>query len=150
MQNATSRGARDEMRGRGRLRRLFQPPAQPHALPAARPVKIALRSAHLMATSVLVGGHAFGAPTRALLPWLYVAIVTGLGMAFYEAFPSLSFLFEGWGLMLLAKLALLCAVPFTSRARLPILLAVVALASVASHMPRRFRHYSVLYRRVTR
>jgi hypothetical protein len=134
----------------GWLPRLFQPPAHSHALPGARLCKIALRTVHLMVTSVLVGGHAFGAPARSLIPWLCVAIATGVGMVFYEAYPSLSFLFEGWGLMLLAKLALLCVVPFTGRLRLPILLAVVALASIASHMPRRLRHYSLLHRKTTR
>ena len=34
--------------------------------------------------------------------------------------------------------------------RLPILLAVVVLASVGSHMPAKFRYYSVIYRQVLR
>ena len=117
-------------------------------MPTHGPAKIALRTAHLMATSVLVGGHAFGAPPHALLPWLYAAVATGAGMIFFEAYPSLGFLFQGWGLMLLAKLALLCWIPFAGKACFPILLAVVAIASIASHMPGRLRHYSVLYRRV--
>ena len=33
---------------------------------------------------------------------------------------------------------------------LPILLVIVAIAAIASHMPARFRHYSMLYRRVIR
>ena len=33
-------------------------------------------------------------------------------------------------------------------ARVPLLVAVVVLAGVGSHMPRAFRHYSVLERRV--
>ena len=130
-----------------------QPPAEPaeaRPLPGARFCKIALRTVHLMAISVLVGGHGFGAPAAALLPWLYVAVATGLGMIFYEAYPSMDFLFEGWGLMLMAKLALLCLIPFAWRLRFPILLAVVAIAAIASHLPRRYRHYSVRYRRVLR
>jgi hypothetical protein len=71
-------------------------------------------------------------------------------MIFYEAYPTLGFLFEGWGLMLLAKLGLLCALGLVSRARLPILLAVVALAAIGSHMPRRWRHFSILHRKVMR
>jgi hypothetical protein len=101
-----------------------------------------------MATSVLVGGHAFGAPPHELLPWLYAAVATGVGMTLFEAYPSLNFLFQGWGLMLLAKLALLCMIPFAGKVQFPILLIVVAIASIASHMPGRFRHYSVLDRRV--
>jgi hypothetical protein len=119
-------------------------------LPAARLCKIGLRTAHLMATSVLVGGYAFGAPAARLLPWLYVAIATGVAMIFYEAYPNWSFFFEGWGLMLLAKLALLGALGFAGLPRVPILLAAVAVASIGSHMPRRWRHYSLLHRRVMR
>ena len=133
-------------------------------LPAARLCKIALRTAHLMATSVLVGGYAFGAPGARLMPWLYGVIATGVAMTFYEAYPKLrpstptagvpgtplDFVFEGWGLLLLAKLALLALLPFAGRARLPVLLAAVAVASIGSHMPRRWRHYSLLHRRVMR
>jgi len=103
-----------------------------------------------MSTSVLVGACAFAAPGHALLPWLYVALVSGIAMIFFEAYPSLSFFFEGWGLMLIAKLALLCAIPFAARLRLPLLLAAVAVASIGSHMPRRFRHYSLLSKKLTR
>ena len=135
-----------------------QKPARQHpgtsttnaSLPAARLCKIALRTAHLMATSVLVGGYVFGAPATRLQPWLYGAIATGVAMTFYEAYPRLDFVFEGWGLMLLVKLALLARLPFAGRARLPILLATVAVASIGSHMPRRWRHYSLLHRRVMR
>ena len=123
---------------------------EPRALPAARLCKVALRTAHLMATSVLVGGYAFGAPATRLAPWLYVAIATGVGMIFYEAYPKLDFVFEGWGMMTLIKLALLCRLGVAGRARVPILLAAVAVASIGSHMPRRWRHYSLLHRRVMR
>jgi hypothetical protein len=45
-------------------------------------------------------------------------------------------------------LALLALVPLCPGARLGPLVAVVVLASVGAHMPRRLRHYSVLERRV--
>lgn len=135
------------MQNEGWLSRLFAP-EQPRSIPYGRVWKITLRTAHLMVISVLVGGHAFSAPVGALRPLLYVAIATGAGMMILEAYPSLHFIFEGWGLLLLSKLALLCCIPFAWKQRVPILLAVVAIASVASHMQGRFRHYSVIYRRV--
>jgi hypothetical protein len=107
-----------------------------------------MRTLHLMATGTLLGGHVFGAPAGQLTPLLYAAIVTGASLIVLEAWPTLHFVFEGWGLMVLAKLALLCAVLFAWRQRVPLLLAVVALASIGSHMPARFRHYSFYYRRV--
>lgn len=101
-----------------------------------------------MAAGMLLGGHAFNAPAGELRLWLYLAIASGAGLIVLEAYPSLHFVFEGWGVLLLLKLALLVAIPFAWSARVPILLAVVALAAVGSHMPARFRHYSLLYRRV--
>jgi hypothetical protein len=50
--------------------------------------------------------------------------------------------------MVLTKLALFCMIPFFWAYRVPILLAVVFLASVGSHMPSRCRFYSFVHRRV--
>jgi hypothetical protein len=129
------------------LQRRLQP-RRSRSLPYPRFFKIAFRTAHLMAISTLVGGHAFGGPVSTLKPVLYVAIVTGGGLIFLETYPSLHFLFELWWLMVLGKLILLCLIPFFWARRFPILLVVVAIASVGSHMPLRFRHYSLLYRKV--
>ena len=136
------------MGNQGWFQRLFQP-ALPPVVPYGRACKIALRTAHLMAAGMLLGGHAFNAPANELRLWLYLAIASGAGLILLEAFPSLHFVFEGWGVLLLVKLVLLVVIPFAWSARVPILLAVVALASVGSHMPARFRHYSLLYRRTT-
>ena len=50
--------------------------------------------------------------------------------------------------MVLLKLAMLLAVPLFWEFRLLLLLLVVVIASVGSHMPARYRHYSFLHRRV--
>jgi hypothetical protein len=123
-------------------------PGRPHLIPYRRAFSIAFRTVHLMAISIMVGGHGFQATAGQLRPWLYVSIVTGAGLIVLESYPTLHFLFEGWGVLLLLKLVLLCAIPFAWNHRFPILLAVVLLAGVGSHLPRRFRHYSFLYGRV--
>jgi hypothetical protein len=116
-----------------------------HAIPYARYWNILFRTLHLIAISLLVGGHAFGASTGQLRLLLYGAIVTGVGMAVVDAYPSFQFLHQGWGLFLLLKLTLLCVIPFAWSYRLPILIAVIVIGSVGSHMPRKFRHYSLIY-----
>ncbi len=99
--------------------------------------------------SVLVGGHAFDVPSDRLYPVLWAVIGTGTILIALEAYAvSFRWLFQGRGLAVLAKLALLLVIPFAWPARLPILLAVIVLASVGSHMPARFRYYSVTERRV--
>lgn len=122
----------------------IQSPTEKRSIPYERAWKIAFRTLHLVAISILVGGHAFGASADQLRPLLYGAIVTGVGMATLEAYPSLQFIHQGWGLFLLLKLALLCTVPFMWSSRLPILIAVIIIGSVGSHMPRKFRHYSLI------
>lgn len=109
---------------------------------------IALRTAHIAAMGVLLGGHAFDVPREQLMLSLWLTIGTGLALAAVEIGPRLLWFHQGRGLMTLTKLALLCAVPFAWDYRLPILLAVVVLASVGSHMSARYRYYSVLQRRV--
>lgn len=113
-----------------------------------RALNIALRTAHIGAMGTLLGGHAFDvAPDRLHLA-LWLTVGTGLGLASLETGGKISWLHEARGFMTLVKLGLLLMVPLAWSWRLPILLTVVVLGSVGSHMPRRYRHYSVLHRRV--
>lgn len=108
---------------------------------------MAFRTVHIAAISVLVGGHVFSIPPERLLAWLWVAIFSGAALMAIEVYPSVDWLAEGAGLVVLVKLALLCIVPFAWGARVPLLFTALALASVGSHMRGRYRHYSVIYRR---
>jgi hypothetical protein len=96
----------------------------------------------------LLGGHAFNVDPDRLLLALWLTIGTGVVLAALETKGKLSWFHEVRGVMNLVKLGLLLLVPLLWDYRLGILLTVVALGSVASHMPRTFRHYSLLYRRV--
>jgi len=113
-----------------------------------RALNIASRTAHLVAMGVLLGGHAFNVPAGSLEPILWLTVGTGVVLAVLESRFRLTWIHEARGALILVKLALICAVPFAWDFRLPILLAVTAVGSVGSHMPRRFRHYSVVYRSV--
>ena len=119
-------------------------------LVGARGWNIALRTAHIAATGVLLGGHVFGQPRERLALSLYVSVGTGVALAVSEIGVSWLWFHQLRGLMTLGKLVLLCGVPLFWTARVPILLGVVVLGSVGSHMPARFRYYSVLYRQVIR
>ncbi|NLX97079.1 MAG: hypothetical protein GXY83_12965 [Rhodopirellula sp.] len=111
---------------------------------------IACRTAHIASMGVLLGGHAYDVPASRLLTALWLTIGTGLVMIALESGGSLVWFHQGRGLMTLAKLALMLLVPVLWKWRLPILLLVVILASVGSHMPARYRYYSVLYREILR
>ena len=125
---------------------LFPNPLRP--LPYARAWNIALRTAHIAVTGILLGGHAFEVDEGRLRTMLYLSILTGVGLTAVEAYPSCRWLYQGRGVIVLLKLVLLCLIPVWWEHRLLMLLVIVVIASVGSHMPARFRYYSLVHRRV--
>jgi hypothetical protein len=109
---------------------------------------IGARTVHLAATGILLGGHVFGAGAGPLMPLLWVAIASGAVMMAIELYPTAHWAHQVCALFVYAKLGVLCLVPFLWAHRVPLLLAVLVLASVGAHAPRRVRHYSVWFRRV--
>jgi len=99
-------------------------------------------------TGILLGGHVFGAGAGPLMPLLWVAIASGAVMMAIELYPTAHWAHQVCALFVYAKLGVLCLVPFLWAQRVPLLLAVLVLASVGAHAPRRVRHYSVWFRRV--
>jgi hypothetical protein len=93
---------------------------------------------------MLLGGHFFGIAPGRLLLLLYLAILTGAALGIAEIYPNWHSVFEVRSLAIAAKLVLLCLIPLLWDYRVGILLIVLVVASASSHMPRRFRHYSVL------
>jgi hypothetical protein len=116
----------------------------PPAVSASRAWNIALRTAHIGVTGMLLGGHFFGIAAGRLLPLLYMAILTGAALGIAEIYPNWRSAFEVRSLVIAAKVLILCLVPLLWTYRLAILMVVMVMASAGSHMPRRFRHYSVL------
>jgi len=129
---------------RGAFRR-WAFPAQPRPLPHGRWPSIALRSIHLAAFSILLGGHVLGAEPALLRPYLSVTVLSGVGLLALEAYGAgLYWLFMGKGLMVLGKLGLLLLIPLFWEARVVLLLLAVVVASVGSHMPARYRNAMLL------
>ena len=115
---------------------------------SARGLNIAFRTAHIAAMGVLLGGYAFDVDPSRLIPSVLICVVTGIVLGGVEAGLRLVWFHQGRGLMTIAKLLLLLAVPLLqnySSCRLTLLVAVVVIASIGSHMPARFRYYSILY-----
>ncbi|MFQ5848178.1 MAG: hypothetical protein ACE5IQ_10985 [Candidatus Methylomirabilales bacterium] len=124
-------------------------PERVRVLPGARAWSITFRTLHLAAFGVLLGGHAFSVDAEKLLSYLWLTILSGLGLIALEVYAEgLYWLFLGKGITVLAKLGILLAVPLFWEQRVALLVTVVVIASVGSHMPARFRHYSFLHGRV--
>jgi hypothetical protein len=123
-------------------------PAHTWQLRQARGISIGFRTVHLAAFGSLLGGHIFAVDPAVLLPYLYFTILSGLGLSIVEAYGVACYwLFMGKGLVVLLKLALLLLIPVFWEARVVLLVLVVVIASVGSHMPARYRNYSVLQHR---
>ncbi|MHC4404694.1 MAG: hypothetical protein ACYTG0_34005, partial [Planctomycetota bacterium] len=112
-----------------------------------RAANIVLRTAHIVAMGILLGGVAFEVERERLFVSLWLTIGSGVALAALEAGPRLLWFHQVRGLVTMGKLVVIGAVPFAWEC-LPILLAVAAAASIGSHMPARFRYYSVLLREV--
>src|SRR3970282_634317 len=124
-------------------------PERMRFLPRSRAVSIAFRPLHLAAFGILLGGHAFELHTDRLLLYLWLTILSGIGLIALEMYAvGLYWLGLGKGIMGLVKVALPLLTPFFGNARVPLLLLVGGIASVGSHMPARYRHYSLFHRGV--
>jgi hypothetical protein len=63
--------------------------------PAQAGVEHGLRTAHLAATGVLLGGHVFDVAEARLRLALYLSIATGLGLVVIEAYPGSRWFTQG-------------------------------------------------------
>src|ERR1039457_3405609 len=117
------------------------------ALSRSRALNIALRTAHIGVTGALFGGHVFATAAERLLPCLYLTILTGTALLIVEIYPEWRRMFEVRTAMIAAKVSLLFLIPWLWTYRVPILIVVIIISSIGSHMPRRYRYYSILDRR---
>src|ERR1035438_3679602 len=94
---------------------------------ASRAWNIALCTAHIGVTGMLLGGHFFGIAAERLLPLLYLAILTGAALGIAEVYPNWSGVFEVRSLVIAAKVLLLCLVPLLWNYRFAILIVVLVM-----------------------
>jgi hypothetical protein len=123
-------------------------PEPPRRIPHERGINIALRTAHLMTSGVLLGGHVFDVPADRLILLLYLTIASGVGLVLLELYTSCRWIYLGKGAMIILKLGLLIAAGVWWDQRVVFLLLVVLIGSVGSHMPARFRYYSLVHGQV--
>lgn len=125
------------------------PPVR-RTLPYNRGISIALRTLHLLGSSLLIGGHAFGAEPQRLVVLLLLTVGSGAGLILLELYRSCDWVYQGMGFMVIVKTAITILAGIWWEQRVLLLCAVVVLGSVGSHMPADYRHYSLWHGRVLR
>ena len=99
-----------------------------------------LRTLHILATSVLLGGHIFDQPPDMLVPWLWGSVISGLLLFATDLHASCAVLFELRGMAVFIKILLLLLIPFMWESRVQLLIASLIIGAVSSHIPRTYRH----------
>ncbi|MFN8624820.1 MAG: hypothetical protein U0587_02370 [Candidatus Binatia bacterium] len=120
---------------------------QPRPLPGVRAMRTTLRTAHLLASGILYGGHVYNLPPEQLWPALLATVGTGGAFMAIEIYRLPLWLVQLRGVAALAKIALVAAVPWCWSFRIWLLTATLVIGSVVSHMPGRYRYYSILHGR---
>jgi hypothetical protein len=114
----------------------------------ARAIGIVLRTAHLAAMAVLVGGVYFAAPDPALPAWRAVTGATGAALLVTEAGHSRHWIYQGRGVLTLLHVAALALLLLPVPAGRFATMAALALGAIGSHLPRSVRKWSFRHRRV--
>jgi hypothetical protein len=122
-------------------------PDPPRRVPGHRALSIALRTVHVAAFGTLLGGHVFEIAPARLAPMLALTVASGVALVALEMASTCAWLVSGAGVFVAVKLALLLLVPVLWDWRVPLLFAVLVVASIGAHMPARFRHQPLLGRR---
>jgi len=132
-------------RGRQRERPANHAPRTFHGM---RVVKVAARTVHIVAMALVLGGVAYAAPVAALALPLALTVASGLLLLGLDLWKSGTWLTQGGGVAVLLKLALLALGQSFPAARFECYLAATSIASIGAHMPKSWRHWSFLHRRV--
>ena len=132
-------------RGRQRERPANHAPRTFHGM---RVVKVAARTVHIVAMALVLGGVAWRIPALDMIAPIALTVLSGVGLLAIDLGKSFVFLYQGSGVAAVLKLALLGIGELFPSARLEWYLAATVIASIGSHTPRAWRHYSFLHRKV--
>jgi hypothetical protein len=114
----------------------------------ARSFNIAVRTAHIGAMALLVGGRFFAVEHGPLRLWYALTSLTGLALLGSEASHSRHWVYQTRGLVVLAHLGAFALVAVAPRWARPALVAALVMGSVGSHLPKAVRKWSLRHRRV--
>lgn len=113
----------------------------------ARAISIALRTAHLFAMAVFVGGLFAATPDPSVRTWRLLTIATGAALLLSEATHGRHWIYQGRGVATLAHVGVLALLAVGGMDRSASTAALV-IGAIGSHMPGSLRKWSFRHRRV--
>ena len=113
-----------------------------------RALRTGLRTAHLLAFAALYGGHVYGVAAGELDGAWVATLVTGAALMGVDLVREPVFLVQVRGTATLIKIGLLAAVQAVPSAALPLLTLAAVIGAISSHMPSRYRYWSLAHGRV--
>lgn len=122
--------------------------ASTRAIPGLRALRTLVRAAHLVAVAAFYGGHVHGVPADRLEPALLGVVCTGAAFSLLEMARAPVWLVQVRGAAVYTKVALMLGAATSPPLRIPLLTLALLIGAIVSHMPGRYRYYSLLHRRV--
>jgi hypothetical protein len=110
-----------------------------------RALRTTLRTLHLLAFAALYGGHLYGVAAPDLESAWIATLLTGAALMGVDLVREPVFLVQLRGWATVVKIGLLVAVQAAPGAAVPLLTTAAVLGAVSSHMPGRYRYWSVLH-----
>lgn len=105
---------------------------------------IAARTAHIATTGVLFGGLLLVVDFIRLASWHWWAVASGAVLLTLEWLHDRCWPHRGKGLLVLFHLGLCLLIHFLPTLMVPLLWLILISGGIGSHMPRRYRHWSVI------
>jgi hypothetical protein len=102
----------------------------------------------LLAFGALYGGHVYGVEAQRLWPALLATLGSGGALVALEMYRTPAWPLQVRGLAAFVKILLVVSVRLWWAQRLWFLTAAVVIGGVVSHMPGRYRYYSLVHGRV--
>jgi hypothetical protein len=115
---------------------------------AERLAGICARTAHILVTSIYLGGRLWDVPAEKLRIWRYLTTVTGVALLVSEARHSRNWPHQGRGLSTMTHVGVLVPGHLSPRLAKAAPVAAMLIGSVGSHLPRSLRKWSLLRGRV--
>ena len=108
---------------------------------------IVIRTAHIGVAGIFFGGCVLSVPFTQLGLWHHLTIATGGALLLLEWLHDPFWPHRGKGVLAILHVGLVALVHLTPGLMVPLLWGALISGCIGSHMPRRFRHWSLLYGR---